>query len=117
MVPVCADEGPSLNVCNQNAAALLAVLGLTETIADDTGAQSRTTPAFDAGGEDAATFLGRILLAQALAPTDPGRPVTQSSDGRFVDGGRRPGYTQEKLGELERIARWALEHDREVTWA
>lgn len=71
------------------------------------------------GEEDAAAFLGRVLTALALAPTDEG--MLGHEDPRpgatLIHCGRRVGYLQGHLTELHALAQWAMEHGREVQWA
>jgi hypothetical protein len=109
--------GPEVNVTNLNARLLLNALGLE-------GGLDLT------GGCDAGDFLGRVLIALAIAPPDEGVPSHRmvpgetSPFGNVVEGGatmincgRSEGYLQERLVELEAVARWALAEGREVTWA
>lgn len=99
---------------------VLATLGLPGT--DDHG---------DAyGDEPAEVFLGRVLMAIAVAPADAGVPATVrhvddgfggapllTADGRWHDLGRRPGYTDRKLAELRALAQWCAAHGHQVAWA
>lgn len=95
--------GPEVNMANGNAAQILDLLGV-----DD----------IDGGVLPAQDFLGRVLLAQALASAtvddEHGRP--DFTDGRWYHGGRRPGYIAGKLAELHEVAIWAAERDVEVVW-
>lgn len=105
--PVDADHAappPSLNASNANAAELLSALGV---------------PGEPCGSLPADDFLGRVLTALAVAPSDPGRPVTvvdTPGTARHYDMGRRPGYLQDKLTDLRAVAEWARDHGREVVW-
>ncbi|MFB8442676.1 hypothetical protein ACFC7A_26860 [Streptomyces niveus] len=90
--------GEAVNMNNANAARVLGALGYAEL----------------SGDEDAELFLGRVLLALALDPEDAGRPAI--TEGRFTDGGRRAGYTGERLLELCSLAEYAREHSKYVTW-
>lgn len=103
---VVAEEAPEVNVSNLNARYLLDALGL-----NDGGDLCGT-----ATGED---FLGRILMALAVAPVDEGVPAhaVPGAGARWVECGRRPGYLQEVLGWLHEVAEWAIAHDRKVVWA
>ncbi|MEW1639334.1 hypothetical protein AB0469_35430 [Streptomyces sp. NPDC093801] len=80
-------ESESVNMANSNAARVLEVLGFDEL----------------AGDADAEDFLGRVLVALALAPVDAGRPST--AEGNFIDCGRTAGYTQRRLDELRELGR------------
>ncbi|WP_329583783.1 hypothetical protein [Streptomyces sp. NBC_01361] len=91
-------RGEPVDMSNANAARVLDVLGYSEPYGD----------------EDAQLFLGRILLALALDPEDAGRPAT--TDGRFIDGGRRPGYSGVRLMELRGLAEYAQARGLRVTW-
>jgi hypothetical protein len=102
------EASPGINVNNGNAGSLLEVLGLP------------TDPwnlpmNFDyPTGYD---FLGRVLIALGLAPKDEGRPVVADLDNpRWIEGGRRSGYTQDKLAEMRTLAEYAIAHNRRVTW-
>ncbi|MBV7674284.1 hypothetical protein STHAL_33090 [Streptomyces halstedii] len=90
--------GEPVNMNNANAAHVLSALGYYETY----------------GAEDAGLFLGRVLLALALAPQDAGRPA--AGDGRYIDCGRPQGYTQERLMQLHGLAATAQASGRRVTW-
>lgn len=94
----------SVNVSNVNARFLLENLGLE----------------FDySGAVDAEQFLGAILVAQGIAPVDEGRPWNElpGPGMRTIDGGRRPGYLQDQLLELTKVAQQAKELGRRVQWA
>jgi hypothetical protein len=106
---------PEVNVSNANARLLLEALGL---------------PFEDGSGSLAADdFLGRVLMALAVAPADPGVPMHRLVPGEstifgpvaefgatFIDCGRREGYLQERLVQLEEVARHAIGVGREVSW-
>lgn len=98
-------DRPEMNVSNTNARGLLELLGLDVE---------------DMSGEvDAKGLVGRILMAQALASGDVGRPaISESSEGSptMIDCGRSVGYYDSRLTELAEIARWSAEHDRLVVW-
>lgn len=93
-------EEPSVDMANANAAAVLDVLGLP---VDDM-----------AGEEDAEAFLGRVLLALAVAPASAELPTFQ--EGNVVFGGRRAGYVQERLAQLRGLAETARALGLRVTW-
>lgn len=89
-----------VNVSNANAREILSALGYD---------------ARDIAGDDAAdTFLGRVVLALGLAPTDPGRPAVQ--DGNVIDCGRAPGYLQTRLRELHTLAQSAVRSRQHIYW-
>lgn len=96
----------SINVNNGNARHLLELLGLP----------------FDGNGGtlDAHDFKGRVLVAMALNPADAGVPAhTAHSDllgMTVIDGGRRPGYTDERLTALLDVAEAAIRQGRTVSW-
>jgi hypothetical protein len=82
------------------------------------------------GDEPADLFLGRVLLALAVAPQDAGTPATSrtlgdgfggspllTAEGRWYDCGRSEGYTQRKLAELRTLAEWAAARGHRVAWA
>lgn len=108
-------DGPEVNVSNANARLVLEALGL---------------PFEDgSGGLDAEDFLGRVLMALAVAPADAGVPQHRLVPGEstifgtvtehgatFIDCGRREGYLQERLVQLEEVARHAIGKGREVSW-
>ncbi|MFI5593449.1 hypothetical protein ACIA5G_50955 [Amycolatopsis sp. NPDC051758] len=98
-------EAPSVNVTDSNAALLLDALGY-RVPADDVIAGTAT----------ADEFTGRVLTALALAPADAGAPWHEPTP-RFVECGRRPGYLQRRLRELQDLATWCAQHGREVQWA
>lgn len=98
--------GPELNMANGNAARLFDLLGYNVEDACQ-------------GGEAAPRdLLGRVLLAQGLldVATDDehGRPAV--TDGRWFEGGTAPGYLAGRLGDLHKIASWALHRDLAVWW-
>ncbi|MDN5757917.1 MAG: hypothetical protein L0H59_05205 [Tomitella sp.] len=105
---VTADDGddPSINMSNNNAVGVLALLGI------DTSNEL----AGELGADD---FLGRVLVAQAVKPADPGVPATVVSDGGMVAVacGRRPGYEDERLTQLREIAEWCRAKNRTVCWS
>jgi hypothetical protein len=60
-------------------------------------------------------FLGRVLVALAVAPQDPGVPWTHS--GRHHGGGRAAGHLQRRLLELHDLAQWCARNGRAVAWS
>lgn len=86
---------------------VLATLGLIAHIGE---ADTVDREPFEAGD-----FLGRVLLAHALAPFDSGLVVTPT--GGVATAGRPKGYLQTVLMPLGELARWAYEHDCLIGWA
>jgi hypothetical protein len=94
-------EDLDVNMANANARVVLDALGFAEDVA--AGDLCGTVPAQD--------FLGRVLTGFGLAPTDPGRPVTENTGqhgARFIDCGRAPGYVQDRLVQLQELAEAAV---------
>lgn len=97
-------EELEVNVSNANAATLLEVLGL-DTIEL-------------MGAESAEGFLGRVLMASAVSPEDAGIPAHVAvGNPRWIEGGRRPGYIQERLEQLRTLAEFARSGQAQITWA
>lgn len=105
-----ADPRPEVNVSNVNGGALLRALGL---YADDASFEDVCCGAVS--GQD---FLGRVLVALAVAPADAGMPAHASAThSNFIDCGRSEGYLQDRLETLREIAEFAVSRSTEVTWA
>ncbi|MDN5894442.1 MAG: hypothetical protein L0H93_10495 [Nocardioides sp.] len=131
VTPVLTLESPVVNLSNTNARFVLDNLGL--------GAVEELF-----GGLPAEQFLGRVLTALAVAPTDEGVPA-HDTDGvlveepmealleaivaaptnaapvpdaaaRWIECGRRPGYLQDVVERLHEVAQWAIDHGRDVLW-
>ena len=90
----------SINLSNGNAVGVLDLLGYT-------GEEMY-------GESDAEDFLGRVLMALAVAPADEGRPTFQ--DGITVYGGTEPGYKQNRLRQLHELALSASRAGTSVVW-
>jgi hypothetical protein len=118
---------PSVNLNNSNAHFILDLLG---SLPDgDDGLDRGPFDCGDMSGEcSAESFLGRVLLAQALGGSDVGRPASvldQDSESRpgwvggarVIDCGRPEGYADERLAQLAVVAEWAMRAGRSVTWA
>lgn len=107
---------PEVNMSNNNAADIFASLGF---ISDDPALAAEAAEVFHGGSLDAADFLGRVLFALAISPSDEGRPsfeMPRTEGGMMaIACGRRVGYIQTRLGELHDLAQWAIANNREVT--
>jgi hypothetical protein len=77
------------------------------------------------GSLPAEDFLGRVLLALAITPTDEGIPAHEVAQefkpswvgqARMIECGRREGYTQERLTQLHELAAWAVAHGAEISF-
>lgn len=118
LMSVAEAEELEVNMSNSNAATVAATLGID---LEEWG-WCGSLPAED--------FLGRVLLALAITPTDAGVPAHQLQPGdsagvfgtvresgpMFIDCGRREGYTQERLGQLRELADWAVAHGAEISF-
>jgi hypothetical protein len=96
----------SVDFSMSNASLVLDALGL------DPVDMSGALPADD--------FLGRVLMAEAVAPHDEGLPSyddTQATGPTWIECGRREGYLQERLAELRELAEAAKNEGAEVSWA
>lgn len=101
-----------INMANGNARRVLDVLGIP---VDDDDMY---------GEEDAAVFLGRVLLALALAPHDEGMPAyaMQSGEGLFRGGrqihcGREAGDLQRRLERLREFAEDCRARSLTIQWS
>jgi hypothetical protein len=94
------DEPAPVNVCNNNGAQLLAALGYVD----------------DEGSDDAEGFLGRVLLALAIMPTDEGMPVYAIAS-NIIDCGRPAGYLEARLAELRQLATECAACGVAVAWS
>jgi hypothetical protein len=66
------------------------------------------------GEADPTDFLGRVVLALALAPVDGGRP--EIVEGRTVKCARPEGYRQQRLHELYDLAAAAEATGDLIVW-
>lgn len=109
-----AEERPSLNVANGNAGALLEALGL---IHDGMSTDERSD-VFCGGSVPAEDFLGRVMLAQAVAPVSAEVPAhtVPAPGARFIECGRSEGYVQDRLVHLREVAEFAAARDIPVEW-
>ena len=93
-------EDLEINVSSANAVVLCDALGIN--LAEEGWCGS--LPAED--------FLGRVLVALAVQPSDEGIPTHEVPTGgvRWIECGRRPGYIQDRLAQLHELAEWAVAH-------
>lgn len=104
------DPSPEMNVANDNAMHLLGLLGLPSE-PDECGSLGGSTTAED--------FLGRVLIAQAVSPSDAGVPVTEETGQggvTMIRMGRRVGYSDDRLTTLRELADFAVDRGRDVQW-
>lgn len=116
------EDSPEVNVSNSNAGHLFRVLGLAsnDPLASTNEDTRQFEDLFDGGSVDAEDLLGRVLVADAISPADEGTATVEeraAGGARLVTCGRRPGYTQERLGALREIAEWAASRGRSVCWS
>ena len=102
-----AADALEINVSNTNARLLLESLGFSTL--DEDGSLDLC------GSADGSDLLGRVLMAQALVPTDAGVPAVR--EGNIIDCGRHEGYMDERFEQLSDIATWAAAHNAEVVWS
>lgn len=111
-----APEELEVNMANGNAAQVCAALGIDLARGDWCG---------DMPAED---FLGRVLMALAVAPADPGMPSYEllpgdadrpawAGEATVIQGARPAGYLQERLTQLHALAVWALENGKIIAWS
>lgn len=110
-----AAEHLAVNMSNTNAAVVCGSLGINLDAAGWCGSLT------------ASDFLGRILVALAVNPADAGIPAHElpvgdaarpawAGEARFIECGRREGYTEERLGQLRELADWAVAHGAEISF-
>lgn len=105
-------QAPEVNMANGNTVAVMEALGIKTDEVSFEAVCSGSLPAED--------FLGRVLMALAVAPVSAERPtLVEKNEGQatFVQCGVREGYVQEKLLELQAVAEFAVRENREVSWA
>lgn len=121
------EHEPRLDVTSSNGAFLLRALGLVAELgADDVRgrphgqdrhAAGETAGLLWDGAINPAELLERIAVTRALYPEDAGVPAhTLSGNERFIHCGRRAGYLQDALEQLETVARYAHTGHRQVVW-
>jgi hypothetical protein len=107
---------PDTNVANTNARLVLESLGLANADSDFNDICYGSCPTND--------FMGRVLMALAVAPTDNGTITVSYREGTaellgatVYEMGRSVGYLQDKLARLLVITQWAVDnnHDR-IVW-
>ena len=106
---------PKVNMANGNVVGIFKVLGLLSDTPDSTDVDD----AFQGGSLSAEDFMGRIVIAEALAPISPARPTveSQSSQGaRFIECGLPEGYVQERIADLRVVAEYGVSNNREIQW-
>lgn len=98
------DPSPVVNVTKTNAVLLLGLLGLDSE---------------DNGPLEPGNFMGRVLMAQAVNPSDAGVPATESTEGGvlLINCGRREGYAEDRLADLHELAEFAVRTGRDIYWA
>ncbi len=103
-----------VNLANANARSILSLLGLLTVEGEGIDRDPVVTVEL-VGACDAEDFLGRVLLAEALAPADAGVPTY--AEGNVVYGGRSEGYTQARRADLRTLAERAVAARRSIGWA
>jgi hypothetical protein len=94
-----------VNLANSNARGILELLGY-----DDNDL---------CGHADADEFLGRVLVAMAIAPRDLCTPTSEELGGsgaRIIMCGRPEGYHQRVLGDLRELAEYAVARGVSISW-
>lgn len=109
--PIIDDPAPDVNVSNANAVPLLRLLGLPVDLEDEEVELCGTATAED--------FLGRIMMAQAVSPSDACMPATeeQGEGMLLVWCGRRVGYSDDRLVALRELADFAVSRGKTIQWA
>jgi hypothetical protein len=102
-VPVAELDELAVNVSNVNARDILSFLGVE----------------FDyCGTLSADELLGATLVAEAVAPRDPGHEGgADPRNPRMIECGRRPGYLNDRTAQIRALAEAAKAHGASVSWA
>lgn len=107
---------PEVNMANGNSYRVLEALGL---MLDEGGFSEACV-----GSLPAEDFLGRVLMALAVAPRSAERPTysvqgdeSDTSSAVMIMCGVGEGYLQERLEELRTVAEFAVEENRKVLWS
>ena len=106
---------PKVNMANGNVVEIFKVLGLLSDAPDNADVDD----AFQGGSLSAEDFMGRIVIAEAMAPISPARPTveSQSSQGaRFIECGLPEGYMQGRIADLRVVAEYAIANNRDIQW-
>lgn len=96
---------PEVQMSNVNATLILDVLGVNPE-ADFSDRCTGTLSAED--------FLGRVLIAQGVNPSDEGTDSIKT--GIMVTFGRPEGYTDMKLSAMRELAEWSIVNGRDIVW-
>lgn len=98
---------PVVNITSLNARPVLDALGYPREIDPDMW-----------GSCEPGDFLGRILMAQAIAPVDEGLEAHQAPGlgAPWIHCGRDAAHLQRTLASLVEVAEWARDHGRLVVW-
>ena len=97
-------QDPEVQLSNNNARYLLETLGFTDEELY--------------GKVSADDLLGRILMAIAVAPEDPGIPAHKlpSAGAVIINCGRPENYLQKKLEQLRNLVDFAKKHNSNISW-
>lgn len=120
VAPVCGDDHcaaystrlvlnvdlPEVNVSNYNAKDILDLLGYR--VEEDFSERC-------AGSLTAEDFLGRLLVAEAINPSDEGIPAT--TEGIVTHCGRPVGYMEARISELRSVVEYAKEKNVGIYWS
>lgn len=98
-----ATSEPEVNLSNANAFDLLITLGFSSDFSESC-----------VGEEDSDSFLGRILVAEAIAPEYSGLTTMQIDN--HIYGGRESRYIHNKLAQLKEVVAWAKANQRTICW-
>jgi hypothetical protein len=102
-VPVDDLDHLSMNLANANAYDLMSFLGLEADYA---------------GTVSADAVLGAALVAEAVAPRDPGHEGgADPRNPRMIECGRRPGYLNDRTAQIRALAEAAKAHGASVSWS
>lgn len=122
------EVSPTLNMANGNSIAVLEALGLKS--------DEQSFEEVCCGGVTAEDFMGRVLMALAVAPVSAERPTVVEVNAAHANGlgahegavvvdrgptmihcGVGEGYVQDKLAALMDLATFCVEHNRDVVWS
>lgn len=112
---------PEVNIANGNAIDILDTLGVDfrhETTPEEAERDLFGIAGVELCGTLAATdFMGRVLTAMAIAPESAEIPAHAAIGApNMIRGHREAGYVQRILRDLHKVAQFATDHDRQVTW-